>query len=187
AYRQEVHPPRASAPRVQSSALDAPAPVTADLSASIARSPFTTLGLVAPIVRAALEQQYTQPSPVQSQVIPHALAGRDVLACAQTGTGKTAAFVPRILQSLRSSESRSIRALILTPTRELAGQIGERITAYGKYLGVRHAVIYGGVSQRNQERDLRASPAILVATPGRLLDLARQRLVKLDGVTHFVL
>jgi Lhr-like helicase len=138
-------------------------------------------------VRAALEQKYTQPSPVQSQVIPHALAGRDVLACAQTGTGKTAAFVLPLLQSLAASESRSVRALVLTPTRELAGQIGERITAYGKYLGVRHAVIYGGVSQRNQERALRASPALLVATPGRLLDLAKQRVVNLENVTYFVL
>lgn len=138
-------------------------------------------------MRATLEEQYTQPSPVQSQVIPHALAGRDVLACAQTGTGKTAAFVLPLLQSLAGSDSRAIRALILTPTRELAGQIGERITAYGKYVGVRHAVIYGGVSQRNQERALRASPALLVATPGRLLDLAKQQLVRLHGVTHFVL
>jgi ATP-dependent RNA helicase RhlE len=138
-------------------------------------------------VCAALEQKYTQPSPVQSQVIPHALAGRDVLACAQTGTGKTAAFVLPILQSLAGSESRSVRALVLTPTRELAGQIGERVTAYGKYLGVRHTVIYGGVSQRNQERALRASPAILVATPGRLLDLAKQGVVNLENVTHFVL
>jgi ATP-dependent RNA helicase RhlE len=178
---------RTSEPRNESPVRFAPPPITPELSEAITGSPFTSLGLVAPIVRAALEQQYTQPSPVQSQVIPHALAGRDVLACAQTGTGKTAAFVLPLLQSLARSESGSIRALILTPTRELAGQIGERITAYGKYLGVRHAVIYGGVSQRNQERELRASPALLVATPGRLLDLVKQRVLKLDGVTHFVL
>lgn len=216
AHRHAVRPPRISEPRTESpvrplriseprtesfvrsprvseAPIEAPvrfappAPITAELSEAIARSPFTTLGLTVPIVRAALEQQYAQPSPVQSQVIPHALAGRDVLACAQTGTGKTAAFVLPILQSLAGSESRSVRALILTPTRELAGQIGERITAYGKYLGVRHAVIYGGVSQRNQERALRASPALVVATPGRLIDLVKQRVVKLDGVTHFVL
>ena len=186
-HRYDVRPLRISEPRAQSPLHVAAAPNAVDLSAAIARSPFTTLGLSAPIVRAALEQEYTQPSPVQSQVIPHALAGRDVLACAQTGTGKTAAFVLPILQSLARSESRSVRALILTPTRELAGQIGERVTAYGKYLGVRHAVVYGGVSQRNQERALRASPALLVATPGRLLDLAKQGVVNLKNVTHFVL
>ena len=155
--------------------------------AAIERSPFTALGLVAPIVRAVLEEGYEEPSPVQQQVVPQALAGRDVLAAAQTGTGKTAAFVLPILQSLAGSRGEGIRVLILTPTRELAGQIGERITAYGKYLDVRHAVIYGGVSQRNQERDLRQSPALLVATPGRLLDLVKQRVLSLSGVTHFVL
>ncbi|HVU02394.1 MAG TPA: DEAD/DEAH box helicase [Polyangiaceae bacterium] len=187
AHRHDFRQPPASEPRPRATAPVAPIPVTPELAAAIADSPFTALGLVAPIVRAALEEKYTEPSPVQTQVIPPALAGRDVLACAQTGTGKTAAFVLPILQGLSGSESRAVRALILTPTRELAGQIGERITAYGKYLGVRHAVIYGGVNQRGQERALREEPAILVATPGRLLDLLKQRILKLDGVTHFVL
>jgi ATP-dependent RNA helicase RhlE len=162
-------------------------PVTPEVAAAIASSPFTKLGLAASLVRAALEEGYTEPSPVQTEVIPHALSGRDVLACAQTGTGKTAAFVLPILQGLSGQPITGIRALILTPTRELAGQIGERITAYGKHLGLRHVVIYGGVSQRTQQSALRASPAIVVATPGRLLDLIQQRIVDLRGITHFVL
>jgi ATP-dependent RNA helicase RhlE len=161
--------------------------MTPEVESAIAGSPFTQLGLAAPLVRAVLEEEYTEPSPVQSQVIPLALAGRDVMAGAQTGTGKTAAFVLPILQSLATAKGPGIRCLILTPTRELAAQIGERITAYGKYLDVRHTVIYGGVSQRNQEVALRDSPALVVATPGRLLDLIQQRFVDLSGITHFVL
>jgi ATP-dependent RNA helicase RhlE len=140
-------------------------------------------------VRAVLDERYTQPSPVQTEVVPLVLAGRDVLACAQTGTGKTAAFVLPILQRLAAEGSSSgrIRALILTPTRELAAQIAERVSVYGRYLSLRHALVYGGVSQRGQEIALRASPDILLATPGRLLDLMQQRLVGLDAVTHFVL
>ena len=125
---------------------------------------------------------------MQAEVVPHALAGRDVLACAQTGTGKTAAFVLPILQHLAEIPSEGgIRALVLTPTRELAAQIDERISVYGRYVGLGHAVVYGGVSQHRQERDLRNRPAILVATPGRLLDLMQQGVVRLSGVTHFVL
>jgi ATP-dependent RNA helicase RhlE len=140
-------------------------------------------------VRAVLDENYTQPSPVQTEVIPHAIAGRDVLAGAQTGTGKTAAFVLPILQHLSGARpaSPAIRALILTPTRELAAQIAERVSVYGRHLRVRHTVIYGGVSQHRQEVALRGAPDLVVATPGRLLDLMQQRLVKLDGVTHFVL
>jgi ATP-dependent RNA helicase RhlE len=140
-------------------------------------------------VRAVLDERYTQPSPVQAEVVPLVLAGRDVLACAQTGTGKTAAFVLPILQRLAAEggSSRRIRALILTPTRELAAQIAERVSVYGRYLSLRHALVYGGVSQRGQEIALRAGPDVLVATPGRLLDLMQQRLVGLDAVTHFVL
>jgi ATP-dependent RNA helicase RhlE len=164
-----------------------PAPLTPEIAAAIAASPFTQLGLAAELVRAALEQSYVVPSPVQTEVIPSALAGRDVLACAQTGTGKTAAFVLPILQHLGARQGSGIRALILTPTRELAAQIAERVSAYGNHLGVRHAVIYGGVSQHRQELALRASPAIVVATPGRLLDLIQQRFVDLGGITHFVL
>ncbi len=165
----------------------ASAPVTPEVAAAIAASPFTQLGLAEALVRAALEQGYTEPSPVQTGVIPHALAGRDVLACAQTGTGKTAAFVLPILQQLAANSAPGIRALILTPTRELAGQIGDWVEAYGGHLGVRHAVLYGGVSQHRQEIALRTSPALVVATPGRLLDLVEQGLISLAGITHFVL
>ncbi|MGH7271041.1 MAG: DEAD/DEAH box helicase [Polyangiaceae bacterium] len=163
--------------------------MTPEVEEAIASSPFTALGLSAALVRAILDEQYKVPSPVQSEVIPHALAGRDVLAGAQTGTGKTAAFVLPILQHLTASPSqeRAIRALVLTPTRELAAQIGERVSVYGRYVRVRHAVIYGGVSQHRQEVALRDSPRIVVATPGRLLDLINQRLVRLNGVTHFIL
>jgi ATP-dependent RNA helicase RhlE len=163
------------------------APPTAETASAMVTSPFVALGLVAPLVRAAVEEGYTEPSSVQHSVIPHVLAGRDVLASAQTGTGKTAAFVLPILQALAGTDAPGIRALILTPTRELAAQIGDRISAYGRYLGVRHTVIYGGVSQRNQEAALRARPSIVVATPGRLLDLLQQRVVNLSCVTHFVL
>jgi ATP-dependent RNA helicase RhlE len=157
--------------------------------AAAAASPFAALGLAAPLVCAVLDERYTQPSPVQAEVIPLVLAGRDVLACAQTGTGKTAAFVLPILQRLAAEgpSSGRLRALVLTPTRELAAQIAESVSVYGRYLTLRHALVYGGVSQRRQEIALRAGPDILVATPGRLLDLMQQRLVGLDAVTHFVL
>ncbi len=157
--------------------------------AVVAASPFSALGLSTPLVRAVLDEGYTKPSPVQAEVVPIVLAGRDVLAMAQTGTGKTAAFVLPILQRLAAEgpPSRRIRALILTPTRELAAQIAERVSVYGRYLSLRHALVYGGVSQRGQEIALRAAPDILVATPGRLLDLMQQRVVSLDAVTHFVL
>jgi len=158
-------------------------------AAVVAASPFTGLGLSTQLVRAVLDEGYTKPSPVQAEVVPLVLTGRDVLAMAQTGTGKTAAFVLPILQRLAAEgpPSRRIRALILTPTRELAAQIAERVSVYGRYLSLRHALVYGGVSQRGQEIALRAAPDILVATPGRLLDLMQQRIVGLDAVTHFVL
>jgi ATP-dependent RNA helicase RhlE len=161
--------------------------MTPEIAQAIEASPFTALGLSAPLVRAVLDEQYTQPSPVQTEVIPYGLAGRDVLACAQTGTGKTAAFVLPMLQHLGATRHPHIRGLILSPTRELAVQIAERIEAYGRHLSVRHAVIYGGVSQHRQEVALRAGAEIIVATPGRLLDLMQQKLVRLDQVTHFVL
>jgi len=154
-------------------------------------SAFAALGLCGPLVRAVAQEGYTAPTPVQSQVVPHVLAGRDVLACAQTGTGKTAAFVLPLLQRLSADSkdrgSRSIRVLVVTPTRELASQIGERVAAYGRFLGVQHAVVFGGVSQRGQEVALRRGPSILVATPGRLLDLMRQRALRLDAVSYLVL
>jgi ATP-dependent RNA helicase RhlE len=163
--------------------------MTPEIEQAIAASPFTALGLAAPLVRSVLEEEYAQPSPVQVEVIPRALEGRDVLAGAQTGTGKTAAFVLPILQRLSETPATSqcIRALILTPTRELAAQIADRVAAYGRHLRIRHTVVYGGVSQHRQEIALRGNPDVVVATPGRLLDLMQQRLVRLDGVTHFVL
>jgi ATP-dependent RNA helicase RhlE len=169
----------------RSPAPSAPHPVD-DVAGTI--SPFAELGLLEPIVRATLDEAYAQPTPVQREVIPAAVTGRDVLACAQTGTGKTAAFVLPILHQLASNgRSEGIRVLILTPTRELAAQIAERVSAYGRYLRFRHTVIYGGVNQHRQEIALRQRPELLVATPGRLLDLMNQRLVKLDQVAHFVL
>ncbi|MGH7280787.1 MAG: DEAD/DEAH box helicase, partial [Polyangiaceae bacterium] len=130
---------------------------------------------------------FTQPTPIQQDAIPPAMAGRDVLACAQTGTGKTAAFVLPILQHLSKTNEATIRALVLTPTRELAAQIKERADAYGRHLNVGHAVVYGGVSQFRQEKALREKPSLLIATPGRLLDLIGQRIVSLNDVTCFVL
>ena len=136
-----------------------------------------------------VETEPPPPPPVQVEVVPRALEGRDVLAGAQTGTGKTAAFVLPILQRLSETpaSSQCIRALILTPTRKLAAQIADRVAAYGRHLRIRHTVVYGGVSQHRQEIALRNAPDLVVATPGRLLDLMQQRLVRLDGVTHFVL
>jgi ATP-dependent RNA helicase RhlE len=151
-------------------------------------SPFAALGLAPTIVRATVDERYLEPTPVQREVIPAAVTGRDVLACAQTGTGKTAAFVLPILHQLANgTRTQKVRVLILTPTRELAAQIAERVTAYGRYLRFRHAVVYGGVSQVRQEAALEQHPELLIATPGRLLDLMGQGLVKLDGVAHFVL
>jgi ATP-dependent RNA helicase RhlE len=152
-------------------------------------SPFTSLGLIERLVQATVEEGYTVATPVQTAVIPHVLAGRDVLACAQTGTGKTAAFVLPLLQRLAQGprDNDGVKVLILTPTRELAAQIADRVDAYGRYVGIRYTVIFGGVSQRPQETALRAMPEVLVATPGRLLDLIRQRVLRLDKVTHLVL
>jgi ATP-dependent RNA helicase RhlE len=162
--------------------------MTAEIQAAIEASPFSALGLVAPLVRALLDEGYAEPTPVQREVIPQVLAARDVLACAQTGTGKTAAFVLPLLQRLSAApRTGRIRVLVLTPTRELASQIAECVAAYGRYLSIRHMVVYGGVSQHRQEMALRDSPDILVATPGRLLDLMQQGLVRLDAVEHFVL
>jgi ATP-dependent RNA helicase RhlE len=164
-------------------------PPTAEQLLAIEASPFRALGLSPTIVRSLIDENYNQPTPVQSQVIPGAAAGRDVLACAQTGTGKTAAFVLPILHQLSAEgeTAEGIQALVLTPTRELAAQIAERVEAYGRYLGLRYAVVYGGVSQHRQEIALSRKPRLLVATPGRLLDLMQQGIVRLNGVKHFVL
>ncbi len=153
---------------------------------------FENLNLIEPILRALKTEGYTKPTPIQEEAIPIVLKGRDLLGCAQTGTGKTAAFAIPILQILSADQKqdnshRPIRSLILTPTRELAVQIGESFTAYGKHTGMRHTVIYGGVSQHSQTEALKRGVDILIATPGRLLDLMNQRFVHLQHVKMFVL
>ena len=150
---------------------------------------FQELGLNEPILRALADQGYEQPSPIQAKAIPPALTGRDVLGCAQTGTGKTCAFAAPILQQLsgRKAQGRPIRALILTPTRELALQIQESFEAYGKYLPLRSTVIFGGVGQAPQVERLKNGVDILVATPGRLGDLYGQKLIDLSRLEIFVL
>ena len=148
--------------------------------------PFSAL--IEPLRRAVAAEGYERPTPIQEQAIPHVLAGRDLLGCAQTGTGKTAAFALPILQRLAAERTESrIRALVLSPTRELAAQIGASFGAYDRHLGLRHTVVYGGVSQLHQERALRLRPAVLIATPGRLLDLCKQKLVDLSKVEVLVL
>ena len=150
---------------------------------------FQDLGLIAPILKALEEQGYQRPSPIQAKAIPPALTGRDVLGCAQTGTGKTCAFATPILQRLNSkkAQGRPVRALILTPTRELAIQIGESFDAYGKNLPLRTAVIFGGVGQGPQVDRLKQGVDILVATPGRLEDLYQQGFVDVSKLEIFVL
>lgn len=153
---------------------------------------FKKLELIDPILKALQEEGYTQPTPIQAQAIPHILEGSDLLGCAQTGTGKTAAFAIPMLQllSARRPDRRGpapIRALILTPTRELAIQIDESFAAYGKYTGISHTVIFGGVSQHNQVNTLRRGVEVLVATPGRLLDLISQGFIDLKYLEIFVL
>lgn len=150
---------------------------------------FQQLNLIAPILQALNETGYTTPTPIQAQAIPHLLAGRDLLGCAQTGTGKTAAFAIPILQLLssRAPKPRKIRALILTPTRELAIQIEESFRTYGNRLPLKCTVIFGGVGQTPQVQALRSGVDILVATPGRLLDLMGQGLLSLRDVEYFVL
>ena len=150
---------------------------------------FRELGLIEPILGALAELGYERPSPIQEKAIPPALTGRDVLGCAQTGTGKTCAFATPILQRLNaeSVQGRPIRALILTPTRELALQIQESFEAYGKHLKLRSTVIFGGVGQAPQVERLRKGVDILVATPGRLADLYQQKLLDFSGLEIFVL
>jgi ATP-dependent RNA helicase RhlE len=148
---------------------------------------FADLGLDPELSRAVSEKGYATPTPIQSQAIPAVLEGRDVLAGAQTGTGKTAAFILPILQKLGRAEGRTPRALVLTPTRELAAQVAESAATYGKYKGLRTFVVFGGVSINPQIDTLRNGCDLLVATPGRLLDLAGQRAVDLRNVRCFVL
>ncbi len=181
--------------------------------------PFQKLKLIEPLLRAVRSEGYTIPTAIQSEAIPYVLAGRDLLGCAQTGTGKTAAFALPILQLLHSrpvggghahpqaaahgaphgaavahggshppaAAHRRIRALILTPTRELAAQIGESFRVYGQHAGLRHTVVFGGVNQRPQVQAIRQGVDILVATPGRLLDLINQRVLSIREIEIFVL
>ena len=149
-------------------------------------------GTLIPEIRRALAAEgYTTPTPIQEQCIPHLLKGRDLLGTAQTGTGKTAAFALPLLQRLnnnyRRPQLRSPRALILAPTRELAAQIGESIHTYGRFLNLRHTVIYGGVKQFHQVKAMNKGIDILVATPGRLLDLMQQGFIHLNEVEVFIL
>jgi ATP-dependent RNA helicase RhlE len=157
----------------------------------VTESSFSDLGLAEPILRALIARDYVTPTPIQAQAIPKIMDGRDILGVAQTGTGKTAAFALPILQALNKDQARSKyrdpRALILAPTRELAIQIGDEIRSYGKHLALRHAVIFGGVSQHGQVKNLRRGVDIVVATPGRLLDLMEQGHVILEEVEHLVL
>ncbi|MBM3862630.1 MAG: DEAD/DEAH box helicase [Verrucomicrobia bacterium] len=148
-------------------------------------------GLVEPIRRALTEEGYTTPTPIQQQAIPHLLQGRDLLGCAQTGTGKTAAFTLPLLHEMTTRHRPTLpghpRSLILAPTRELAAQIGESIHKYGRYVRVSHTVLFGGVSQHPQIQALRRGVDVVVASPGRLLDLLNQGQLHLDKIEFFVL
>jgi len=148
---------------------------------------FETLGLKPELLRAVADKGYTVPTPIQLEAIPAILAGKDVLAGAQTGTGKTAGFTLPILQKLGARGARNPRALVLTPTRELAAQVAQSITDYGKYVDLRTQVIFGGISEKPQIDRARHGCDIMVATPGRLLDLCEQRAVSLSEVQIFVL
>lgn len=154
------------------------------------RVPFDALGLAPPILRAVKEAGYDEPTPIQRDAIPPALEGRDVVGCAQTGTGKTAAFCLPLLQHIdrTADDDPRIRALVVTPTRELAAQIGESLGTYGRHLeDLWHTVIFGGVGDRPQIKEIRRGIDVLVATPGRLLDLMNRGVISLGGVEVFVL
>jgi ATP-dependent RNA helicase RhlE len=152
---------------------------------------FESLNLIEPILLALKEEGYTNPTPIQAQSIPIVLRGTDLLGCAQTGTGKTAAFTLPIIQLLEENKSfsknKKIRALIVTPTRELAIQIGESFRAYARHTDLKYAVIFGGVGQSPQVSAIRSGADVVIATPGRLLDLMNQRLLSIADVEYFVL
>jgi len=153
---------------------------------------FENINLINPIKKALTEEGYTIPTPIQKQAIPIILEKKDLLGCAQTGTGKTAAFAVPILQMLYNEKNdgdkrRIIRSLIITPTRELAIQIGDSFTAYGRHTGLKNVVVFGGVPQRAQTDKLKAGVDILIATPGRLLDLMSQNYINLQHIKLFVL
>ena len=148
---------------------------------------FTDLKLISPLERALAKQNYIVPTPIQIKSIPGLLQGKDLIGIAQTGTGKTAAFILPILQRMTERYPRVLRTLVLAPTRELAAQIGESFSAYGEFLKFKHTVIFGGVGQGRQVQALYKGVDILVATPGRLLDLINQRKLTLKGIEFFVL
>ncbi len=153
---------------------------------------FNNLGIIDPILKALKEENYTEPTTIQSKAIPHIIEGKDIMGSAQTGTGKTAAFAIPILQHLHEEKqghksARKIKALVITPTRELAIQIGESFTTYGRHTSVRNTVIFGGVNQGKQTTALKQGIDVLVATPGRLLDLMNQGFIHLRDVEYFVL
>jgi len=153
---------------------------------------FKDLHIIEPILKAVGEEGYTNPTPIQEQSIPILLKGKDLLGCAQTGTGKTASFAIPILQHIyldkqENTGARRIKALIVTPTRELAIQIADSFTTYGKHSGIKNTVIFGGVKQGQQTNALRAGVDVLVATPGRLLDLIQQGFITLKHIEYFVL
>ncbi len=153
---------------------------------------FDDLNLIEPIRLALKEEGYTQPTPIQAEAIPFLLDGEDLLGCAQTGTGKTAAFSIPIIQHIYTQKQNNrffngIKALVLTPTRELATQIGESFKSYGRHTGLKHTVIFGGVGQKPQTDAIRDGVDVLVATPGRLLDLVNQGFIKLNKLEFFVL
>ena len=153
---------------------------------------FEELEIIAPILKALIEEKYAEPTSIQEKAIPLILNRKDVLGSAQTGTGKTAAFAIPILQHLyldrqQNNSSRKIRALIITPTRELAIQIADSFTTYGKYTGIKNTVVFGGVNQGAQTNALRRGIDVLVATPGRLLDLMDQGFIQLNNIEYFVL
>ena len=154
-------------------------------------TPFEALPLAAPLHRVLRELEYTTPSPIQAQAIPLLLQGRDLLGCAQTGTGKTASFALPILQALhehpRQMRPKTCRTLVLAPTRELAGQVGKSFTTYGRHVRFSQTLVYGGVGQVPQVNAMRRGVDVLVATPGRLLDLIDQRHIDLSQVEFFVL
>lgn len=184
-------PRRAAKPHevaVRQDVAGARSPFASELPVDVQGSPFTLLGVAPALARAVLEAGYQTPTPIQAQTIPLVLSGRDVLGCAQTGTGKTAAFMLPLLQLLVGrTKGAKPRCLILSPTRELAAQIGRSAATYGRYLDLGHTVIYGGVSQRGQEREIERNPDVVVATPGRLLDLWRQGWLDLSGIEILVL
>ena len=153
---------------------------------------FNNLQLIEPVLQALSKEGYTKPTPIQEKSIPSILQKRDLLGCAQTGTGKTAAFTIPVLQLIHEQKKttqflQQPQALILTPTRELAVQIGESIEAYGRFLNVKHTVIFGGLPQHSQVQAIRRGVDLVVATPGRLLDLMQQKILSLNHIQYFVL